>query len=256
MPGGSQTESPSGKRGYGKDTLRPVTIKQLLDAHHPHPDSEDFIIDSNEARQVTFVGQVRNISTQTTNVTYKLDDGTGSIEAKLWLDSDAVNNPDDPGNKKPKPVQDGYARVWGRLKAFNNKRHVGANFIRPIQDYNEVHYHLLEATAVHLYFSKGPLESLQSKGGAGADAGYQANGYGGGGNGVMSKVPASASATARKVYQCITETPQTNEGLHAQDIASRIGMEVHQVIQGAQEMEGHGLLYTTLDDHTWAVLDA
>lgn len=255
MPG-SQTDSPSSKRGYGKDTLRPVTIKQLLDAHHPHPDAEYFNIDNSETTQVTFVGQVRNISTQTTNVTYKLDDGTGSIEAKLWLDSDAVNNPDDPANKKAKPVQDGYARVWGRLKAFNNKRHVGANFIRPIQDHNEVHYHLLEATAVHLHFSKGPLESLQSKGGA--DGGYQANGYGagGGGNGAMSKIPAHASATARRVYQCITETPQTNEGLHAQDIAGRLGLELNQVVQGAQEMESLGLLYTTLDDHTWAVLDA
>lgn len=255
MPG-SQTDSPSSKRGYGKDTLRPVTIKQLLDAHHPHPDAEYFNIDNSETTQVTFVGQVRNISTQTTNVTYKLDDGTGSIEAKLWLDSDAVNNPDDPANKKAKPVQDGYARVWGRLKAFNNKRHVGANFIRPIQDHNEVHYHLLEATAVHLHFSKGPLESLQSKGGA--DGGFQENGYGagGGGNGAMSKIPAHASATARRVYQCITETPQTNEGLHAQDIAGRLGLELNQVVQGAQEMESLGLLYTTLDDHTWAVLDA
>lgn len=256
MPG-SQTDSPSGKRGYGKDTLRPVTIKQLLDAHHPHNDAEHFIIDNSETTQVTFVGQVRNISTQTTNVTYKLDDGTGSIEAKLWLDSDAANNPDDPSNKKAKPVQDGYARVWGRMKAFNNKRHVGANFIRPIQDYNEVHYHLLEATAVHLHFSKGPLESMEGKGGAGADGSYQANGFGtAGGDGPMSRIPPNASATARRVYQCINETPQTNEGLHAQDIASRLGMELNQVVQGAQEMEGMGFLYTTLDDHTWAVLDA
>ena len=39
--------------------------------------------------QITFVGQIRTISTQATNITYKLDDGTGLIEVKQWIDSDA-----------------------------------------------------------------------------------------------------------------------------------------------------------------------
>lgn len=255
MPDGSQTESPSSKRSYGKDTLRPVTIKQLLDAHHPHPDAEYFNIDGSETTQVTFVGQVRNISAQTTNVTYKLDDGTGSIEVKVWTDAEAYNNPDHPANSKPKPVQDGYARAWGRLKAFNNKRHVGANIIRPLADHNEVFYHLLEATVVHLHFTKGPLESLQSKGGANGD--QQGMGYGGaadGGGGLQP--PKGISGNARRVFQCIADTPQTNEGMHAQDIATRTGMEIDEVIRGAQEMENSGTLYTTVDDHTWALLEA
>ncbi|KAI9864497.1 MAG: replication factor A protein 2, partial [Pleopsidium flavum] len=111
---------------YGKDTLRPVTIKQVLDAQQPHPDGE-FKIDGIEITQITFIGQIRNISTQTTNITYKLDDGTGTIEVKQWIDSDATtaldttnNNSDNP---KPKLIENAYARVWGRLKAFNNKRH-------------------------------------------------------------------------------------------------------------------------------------
>ena len=36
---------------YGKDTLRPVTIKQILDAQQPHPDAE-FKIDDVEITQV------------------------------------------------------------------------------------------------------------------------------------------------------------------------------------------------------------
>ena len=60
----------------------------------------------------------------------------GTIEVKLWIDAEALENPDDPRNQKPKPEEQGYARVWGRLKAFNNKRHVGANIIRPVKDFN------------------------------------------------------------------------------------------------------------------------
>ena len=36
---------------YGQDTLRPVTIKQVLDAQQPHPDA-DFKIDDVEITQV------------------------------------------------------------------------------------------------------------------------------------------------------------------------------------------------------------
>lgn len=179
----------------------------------------------------------------------------GTIEVKLWIDAEAIENPDDPRNQKPKPEEQGYARVWGRLKAFNNKRHVGANIIRPVQDYNEISYHLLEATAVHLHFTKGPLEALQANGGAAAAA--QQNGYGaqqqmtnGGDSGLAGITP-----VARRVYQCLKTSPQTNEGLHAQDIATRTGMEMTEVLKAGDELMGLGKVYTTVDDHTWALLD-
>lgn len=262
MPG-SQNESPSGaKRSYGKDTLRPVTIKQLLDAHHPHPDAEYFVIDGNEATQVTVVGQIRNISTQTTNVTYKLDDGTGIIEAKVWIDAEAFDNPEDPSNQKPQPVEQGYARAWGRLKAFNNKRHIACNIIRPIQDPNEIQYHLLEATVVHLHFTRGPPEALQhSKDGAVQTGGAQANGYGydggndAGGAAQSKSLPPSTSRVARMVYQTIRDTPQTAEGLHMQDIATRSKLDVNEVLKAGEELSSLGMIFTTVDDHTWALLD-
>ena len=249
MPG-SQTESPSTKRGSGPDTLRPVTIKQLVDAHYSPGGDDHIMIDGSETKQITFVGQIRNISTQTTNITYKLDDGTGIIEVKQWIDADALNNPDDPANQKPKPTEQGYARVWGRLKEFNNKRHVGANFIRPIQDYNEIQYHLLEATVVHLHFTRGPPESLQAK--SGADG--MMNGGMQNGNSASNVALPAMSPAARKVLKCIKDTPQTIEGLHMQVIAQQIGMEIVEVAAAGEELQGLGQVYTTVDDHTWALL--
>ncbi|CAK4034895.1 related to single-stranded DNA binding 30K chain [Lecanosticta acicola] len=254
MPGSQGEGSANQKKGYGKDTLRPVTIKQLHDAAHPHPDADHFMIDNSETTQVTFIGQVRNISTQTTNVTYKLDDGTGIIEVKQWIDAEALQDPDDPSNQKPKPVEEGYARVWGRLKAFNNKRHVGANYIRPIQDFNEIQYHLLEATVVHLHFAKGPLEQqAQANGGANGmtNGGHQqANGYA-----QQDPGPGSVSAAARKIFAVLKQTPQTNEGLHAQDIAMRVGLEMSEVMKAGDELLSGGKIYTTVDDATWALLE-
>ncbi|EME78544.1 uncharacterized protein MYCFIDRAFT_190791 [Pseudocercospora fijiensis CIRAD86] len=251
MPGSQGEGSASNKRSYGKDTLRPVTIKQLIDAHHPHPDAEHFMIDDSETTQVTFVAQVRNISTQTTNVTYKLDDGTGTIEVKVWVDAETAAMDDG----KPKVVEQGYARVWGRLKEFNNKRHVGALFIRPITDMNEISYHLLEATVIHLHYAKGPVEHLQANGGA-----QQSNGMGygqqnGGGGGDAGGGMAGLSPTARKVYGCLKNATHTNEGLHAQVIAQQVGLEISAVMKAGDELMSLGKVYTTVDDLTWALLD-
>lgn len=245
----SQHDGNAAKRFSGKDSLRPVTIKQLHDAHNPHADSEHFMIDDCETMQITFVAQIRNISLQTTHHTYKMDDGTGTIEAKIWVDSDLVNNPDDPMNKHREKLQEGaYARVYGKLKEFNNKRHVGANVVRPITDFNEIQYHLLEATYVHLSSTRGPPSALQGKDGTN---GVTANGNYGDGD---TQLPAGASQRAKKVFQCIKTSPQQNEGLHAQNIASRLNIELGEVIKASDELVGYGAIYTTVDEHTWAIL--
>ena len=66
------------------------------------------------------------------------------MEVKQWVDGDA-----DPETAKPLPKEGEYLRVWGRLKAFNNKRHVAAHLLRPITNFNEISCHLLEATGAY-----------------------------------------------------------------------------------------------------------
>lgn len=233
-------------------------MKQALDAHQPHPDA-DFKIDGDNISQITFVGQIRSIATQTTNITYKVDDGTGIIEVKQWVDGEAANQDDmdtfDP--QKPKLVENGYCRVWGRMKAFNGKRHVGAHVIRPITDFNEVNYHLLEATAIHLYFTRGPPAAPGQNGqanGMGMGMGPATNtGNGSAKNIVNGKEMPAVSPNAWKIYCGIRDT-ESNEGLHAQMLASQLGMQVADVYKGAEELVSGGYIYTTVDDDTWAAM--
>ena len=90
----------------GNNTVRPVTVKQIVSADQAHPDS-DFQIDGHEvgsvsspftlacsARlieeltiQVMLVGSVRNFGTSATNVNYEIGDGTGYVDVRQWLDS-------------------------------------------------------------------------------------------------------------------------------------------------------------------------
>ncbi|KAJ4353449.1 Replication factor A protein 2 [Didymosphaeria variabile] len=240
MPDGSQN-SPSRGRENAQDTLRPVTIKQVLDAQ---PDGDDFKIDGNKISQLTFIGQIRNIATQTTNITYKLDDGTGSIEVKQWNDADAMET----SPLKSKLIEGAYCRAWGKLKSFHDRRHVNAQIIRPVEDMNEVQYHLLEATSVHLYYTRGPPGASENAGGA-AQA-----------NGAVQETGAApnlgkVSKVAQQVYKFLQNSNDNNEGVHYQVISSELGLDTAEVAKAGDELLEGGLIYTTLDDVTWALLD-
>ena len=202
--------------------------------------------------KLALVGQVRSVSVLATNTVYKIDDGTGIVEVKQWTDSDA-----EPDSKRPPPVEDQYVKVWGRIKAFNDKRHVGARVIRVITDYNEINLHLLEATAVHLYFTKGPPEGVKTD--AGGDNMF-VGGYGGTANGgaVMHgtrKLPPNMSIPAKRMFDFLLSAPQNNEGLHVSHIAQGLGISTQNVFRASDELLADGVVYTTVDDETWAVLE-
>lgn len=231
-----------------------MTIKQLLEVEEAYPGA-DFLLDGHAITQVTIVGQVRSVNPQPTNITYRLDDGTGTIDVKKWVDADKQEEDAD-----PKYELDQWVRVWGRVKAFNGKRHVGAHFIRAIDRFDEVNYHLLEASYVHLYYTKGPL------GGAdGASNGHQQGDGNAGANDSMfvdqpgqSEQAAKLSAcspNARKVFQFLAGTPGSNEGAHLNVITSGTGLSTRDVLGAADDLLNQGLVYTTVDDETWAVLE-
>ena len=132
--------------------------------------------------------------------------------------------------------------------------------IRPVSDNNEIHYHLLEAAAVHLYYAKG--QPGGSGGGATTNAGADSMfvddaGYGGGMNhhaGGATKL-GNVSAEAQRLYSYMLQTPGGNEGLHLQVIGKGVGMTTREVLNAADELLGQGVIYTTIDDETWAVLE-
>lgn len=162
--------------------------------------------------------------------------------------ADQMGNNDD---SKPKLIEEGYCRVWGKLKAFNNKKHVGAHVIRPVTDYNEINYHLLDATAIHLFFSRGPPETGKTQNGTrandNANSAQQATSNG--------QALPSMSAGARKLLQTLKATPQSNEGLHVQVLASQMGTNTNEAQRAAEELISLGLIFTTVDEFTWALLE-
>jgi replication factor A2 len=82
--------------------LRPLTIAQVIKATQAHADAEWMVDDveigqvalcyfvifpANIVSKITLVGQVVTIQSQTTNCVYWIDDGSGRVEARHWIDS-------------------------------------------------------------------------------------------------------------------------------------------------------------------------
>ena len=67
-------------------------------------------------------------------------------------------------------------------------------------------------------------------------------------------LPAMTPA-ARKVYNLLKNEPQSNEGLHIQMIAARLNMPVTEVTRAGDELLTAGLIFSTVDEATWAILE-
>lgn len=207
-------------------------------------------------------------------MTYKLDDGTGTVEVKLWIDADTKDSMDMSdgdgygaggggagGTTKARVAENDWVRVWGRLRDFNNKRHVGAHILRPIVDKMDIQHHLLEATYVHLYFTRGPLDTsaaagVKNENGGDGDRQMGELGNGGDGGGYGNTMPhgrrlAGVSSNARKVARAINDSEQSNEGLHVQHLAALTGMQVGEVERAGEELLAAGIIFTTVDESTW-----
>ncbi len=65
---------------------------------------------------------------------------------------------------------------------------------------------------------------------------------------------AGCSARARKMFQWLHNAEGGNEGVHLHMIAQGTGMSVPDVQAASEELIGPGLIYTTVDDETFAIL--
>ena len=78
--------SPGGERKAGdrsEQNLLPVTIKQMNDADE---EGNTFTIDGKTVYQVSFIAAIRDTTENSTNISFVLEDGTGEIVSKLFVD--------------------------------------------------------------------------------------------------------------------------------------------------------------------------
>jgi len=234
------------------ETLTPLTVRQLHTAIEQGSES-GYLVDGEELHQLTILGKVTGVQPTSTMTIYKLDDGTGVVEVRLWNDSD-----DNTEEASAAPVAEGtYVRVFGNLRVFQGKTNVVAFAVRPVTDFNEVTYHSLEAIFVHLGRVKAmgaPPPATPMMGVApGSYATPTANmgAYTGG-------APAANTAAGGESLQskliALFESPQatsSDAGMSTDEVyaAFQSNYPAATIRQSIDNLVSEGHLYSTIDDN-------
>ncbi|KAI8089095.1 uncharacterized protein BX664DRAFT_385639 [Halteromyces radiatus] len=221
----STTTQTHNKKARGEQSLRPVTVKQLQNVQMPQEGT--FFIDDVEISQIRLVGVIRDVNEQSTNVTYRVEDGTGSIEVKKWIDQ---NESSAELSRRYGLLPDKYVRISARLNSFNNRISLMAFDIRAITDYNEISYHLLDATYNHIRNSSTKDYPMQ-------DA-------------------APVNSLLEKVFTVI-QSSGTDEGIHIDQLISSFHGQYPeaQIREAADNLYQEGRVYNTVDDDHFKCTD-
>ncbi|CAL9728038.1 replication factor A protein 2 [Monosporozyma unispora] len=142
-----------------KSTCTPVTIKQILESTQDLQDGSYFS-HGHELLTVAFVGVVRNITDNTSNIMLTVEDGTGQIDIKKYSNNvqdlpDAGDMADsDPNNVGSSQLAQEYeigtyVKIHGALREFTGKKNIQYSVITKIDSFNEVLTHHLEAIKWH-----------------------------------------------------------------------------------------------------------
>eukprot|EP00697_Spironema_sp_BW2_P013364 gnl/Spiro4/3408_TR1655_c0_g1_i1.p1 gnl/Spiro4/3408_TR1655_c0_g1~~gnl/Spiro4/3408_TR1655_c0_g1_i1.p1 ORF type:complete len:162 (+),score=25.57 gnl/Spiro4/3408_TR1655_c0_g1_i1:70-555(+) len=122
--------------------LRPVTIAQIRRAPKPSDESTYFWIDGHFVSQVSVVARLLRELSPAASTVIVVSDGTGQIN--VHTDANI-------------PSSAYYVRILGTLHQFHSLPYISAFHIRPVVDYNEITYHLLDVIRVHLWLTRTPF---------------------------------------------------------------------------------------------------
>jgi len=244
--------SPSGSPGEMKKpstSLRPVVCRQVLEATRPTGDN-DVIIDGVEATQLTFVAQVLSVQIQATNMVLKLDDGTGQVETRQWIEQ-GPNADIDQMKQTQGCIENHWVRVLGNVKHFADKRHFAAQHVRPVTDWHEIYFALLEAMSVHLYYTKGPPGNA----GQGVAASAYAPGIASSGARAQPDPWGHLSPMERKIVYYIINSAPPEDGIHVSVLTKGLGQNVNaaDVSDALERLTEAGHIFNTVDEFHYNV---
>lgn len=109
------------------------------------------MVDNSEVHTVKIMGIVEQVEQHATNITYRINDGSGAIECKLWVEKDGDASKHEVCN------QFSYIQVVGSLKSYEGRNHILVYKATPVEDFNEMTHHFLEVILTHLQHTKGPI---------------------------------------------------------------------------------------------------
>ena len=233
--------------------MLPVSVKQV---HGASLDDGTYHIDSAEVHTVVIMGLVESMEEHSTNMAFKINDGTGMIEAKLWNEKDTGVSP--MAARLASCQTNSFVRIVGALRDFENRKHVLIYDVRPLSDWNELTHHLFQIMFVHQQNTRGPLPGTQASKHVGVNhsaSSFAAPQHGGGGVAMQMDANEGPKALLLKAfagsedYEGIT-IDQCKSYLTRNNVNNLNDAAIRRLVS---EMAEEGIIFSTTDEHHYAM---
>ena len=128
-------------------TTVPVTVAMLLRSRPPPDNDERFkpdallLEDGRPLHMIRLVGAVRSFSELSTTISYQVEDGTGIVEVRQYIDNSCSYVAKLRSTTMKENI---YVKLFGRLKIYGGRHEIQAESIRPLSSGNELAHHFLE----------------------------------------------------------------------------------------------------------------
>lgn len=234
-----------------RQSLIPVTIKQINDATQPVPDGE-FKVNNVELNMISFVGVVRNVENTNASIAVTIEDGTGSIDVRKWVDETISSAEED--FEKYNEMKGKYVYVGGSLKQFNNRKTVQNASISLITDSNQIVYHHLSAIEHHL-----KAQGITAADAASAGAGQATHSTASAGSGLFMDNPTSLSkdtgSLTDQVIAVLKEASRTMpDGVPVDYVAEKLSITKEESQFQLLKLNDEGKAYAGYDDNSYLVI--
>lgn len=232
------SEYNNSQRQQTRSTLSPVTIKQIHDSSQPVPDDE-FVVNNVSLNMVSFVGVVRKVENNTSAVTITIEDGTGSVDVRRWVDEKIATAAEE--GERFSALENKYVYVTGALKEMQLKKQIQHATIREVSDYNEVTYHMLYAIENHLA-AQGLLKSGTKQ---------ESNGLFVSENGGAGNAGGSGDVADQIMSVISSNTASMPEGVPVGWIGDQLGVSVDVVREKCLYLSEMGKVYQGYDEGSY-----
>lgn len=217
----------------------------------PYTSDDVFRVNGEEVHNLTLLGKIVKASDSSTSLMYTIDDGTGTVEVKMWVDAE---DGDGQAANRAEWKVGAYVRVYGHLRAFQGQRGVIAFNMRPVTDFNEITYHFLEVVYCNAHNGFRAAAAAAAPVAAGVEgnayaAPAAANAAAVNGNGVNA---AAATGSCSDQVFAIFNGPRgtSDQGVHVSEVVDQLNGRFTdpQVREAVEHLVNEGHLYSTIDD--------
>eukprot|EP00762_Andalucia_godoyi_P001079 ANDGO_02107.mRNA.1 Replication factor A protein 2 len=235
--------------------MLPVTCRMLSTAVL-QPD-DHYAFDGIALSQVTMVALVEHVEENATNCTYKVSDGTGSVDVRIWITQDDQGYID---SKRHEWREGAYVRIYGIVRSWQKQLSIVAYRLMVVQDPNEITFHLLETMHVFAGMKAQGADHSSGMGNLGAAPAGMFSGSSAGGQSLYGGVQSSGTSQGSAVFEIVqrfSSLPAYKEhGPSRTDIqqAMQSRMNSDQVNSALEFLLEDGQLFTTIDDHHFKLI--